>query len=292
MYEIVFSVNDKYVDLLSVALRTLLNTNKNTLTINIVYSHLSYKNIAYLKSVCQSSNVEINFFQVDRSDFEGLPDRGHLQVEAYYRMAIPDLIKADKVLYLDCDIMVNGDLEALYSTDLTNLPLAAVMDPVFQPINELGMDVNSTYFNTGVMLINSSYWRENKISKRTMAYLHANPEKITYADQCALNAVVNGNYLSLSKDFNFQSGHIKNSEDLKLINDKAPKIVHFTGSLKPTHYLCTHPLKSEFLFELSQTPFMLRMRLLNFTRRLISISGAYPLVNRLRSLKYIKFLKT
>jgi lipopolysaccharide biosynthesis glycosyltransferase len=292
MINIVFAVNNKYIDLLSVALRTLLKHNNKNLVINIIYSKLSPKNISYLEGICICSNVQIKFFQVNASDFDGLPERGHLKVEAYYRMAIPDLIKADKILYLDCDIMVNGDLEALYSVDLTNLPLAAVMDPVFQPINELGMEVNSTYFNTGVMLINSSYWREKKISKRALAYLYTNPEKITYADQCALNAVVNGNYLSLSKDFNFQSGHIKNLEDLKLINDKVPKIVHFTGSLKPTHHLCTHPFKSEFLFELSKTPFMLRVKLLNFARRLISISGAYPLINRLRSLRHIKFLKT
>lgn len=287
MFEVVFAVNNKYIDLLSVALLTLFKTNKSNLVINIIYSHLSAKNISYIERICRCHKIKINFFQVKASDFDGLPERGHLRVEAYYRMAIPSLIKADKVLYLDCDIMVMSDLESLHALDLTNLPLAAVQDPVFQPIKDLDMDINSTYFNTGIMLINLDYWRDNNIVGRALLYLRTNPQKITYADQCALNAVVNGNYLSLSKEFNFQSGHIKNSDDLNLILKNNLKIVHFTGSLKPTHYLCTHPLKPIFLFELSHTPFVFRMHLLNFARRLLSLSGAYPLINSLRSLARI-----
>jgi lipopolysaccharide biosynthesis glycosyltransferase len=287
MCEVVFAVNNKYIDLLSVALLTLFKTNSTNLVINIIYSDLSAKNISYLKGICKSYDTEINFFQVDALDFHGLPERGHLRVEAYYRMAIPDLIKADKVLYLDCDIMVMSDLESLYALDLTNLPLAAVQDPVFQPIKDLDMDINSTYFNSGIMFINLDYWRKNNIAERALRYLRTNPQKITYADQCALNAVVNGNYFSLSKEFNFQSGHIKNSEDLSPFLKNHLKIVHFTGSLKPTHYLCTHPLKRDFLLELSHTPFVLRMHMLNFARRLLALSGAYPLINSLRSLARI-----
>lgn len=287
MCEVVFAVNNKYIDLLSVALLTLFKTNNTNLVINIIYSHLSAKNITYIERICRSYKIKINFFQVNSSDFDDLPERGHLKVEAYYRMAIPSLIKADKVLYLDCDIMVMSDLESLHALDLTNLPLAAVQDPVFQPIKDLDMDINSTYFNTGIMLINLDYWRKNNIAERALLYLRTNPQKITYADQCALNAVVNGNYFSLSKEFNFQSGHIKNSEDLSLLLKNHLKIVHFTGSLKPTHYLCTHPLKPDFLLELSHTPFVLRMHLLNFARRLLALSGAYPLINSLRSLARI-----
>lgn len=283
MLEVVFAVNNKYIDLLSVALLTLFKTNKTNLVINIIYSRLSAKNISYIERICRCHKININFFQVDSSNFDDLPERGHLKVEAYYRMAIPNLIRGDKALYLDCDIMVMSDLEGLYALDLTNLPLAAVQDPVFQPIKELDMDIKSTYFNTGIMLINLDYWRKNNIAERALQYLRTNSQKITYADQCALNAVVNGNYLSLSKEFNFQSGHIKNSEDFIPPLKNNLKIVHFTGSLKPTHYLCTHPLKSDFLSELSHTPFVLRTHLLNFARRFISLTGAYPLINSLRS---------
>ncbi len=284
MKNIVFSINNKYIALFSVALRTLLKYNNKNLIINIIYSELSYKNLSYIKYICKIHSVKINFFQINTSAFDEYPKRGHLTAEAYYRLLIPDLIRADKVLYLDCDIMVNGDLEELYSIDLRNFPLAAAMDPVFQPIKELGMKINSTYFNSGVMLINLNYWRKNNISERAIEYLRLNPQQITYADQCALNAIVNGDYFPLKNEFNFQSGHIKKSEDLSLLLKNHVKIVHFTGSLKPTHYLCTHPLKPVFLFELSHTPFVLRMHLLNFARRLLALSGAYPLINSLRSL--------
>lgn len=282
MYQVVFAVNNKYVILLSVAIKTLLEKAKNPIILNVIYSQLSSKNISYLKTLSNSFNTEINFHKVERSNFIGLPEKSHLTIEAYYRLAIPSIIKVDKALYLDCDVLIRSDLTHLFSKNLNKKALAAVMDPVFQPIKKLRMRAKSTYFNSGVMLLNLKYWREEQISKKVLQYLRNNTKKITYADQCALNAIINGNYLGLDIKYNFQSGHCKGHE----INKSHHKsvIVHFTGAHKPTHYLCKNPFKEEFLVELAQTPFMLNVNLLNYLRKLISSSGAYPFINKIRNI--------
>ena len=52
----------------------------------------------------------------------------HLSYAAYFRFFISDILKEDKVLYLDSDIIVNGDLTPLFETDLGDSPVAAVRD--------------------------------------------------------------------------------------------------------------------------------------------------------------------
>jgi lipopolysaccharide biosynthesis glycosyltransferase len=282
MYQVVFAVNDKYIILLSIAIKTLLEKTKNPLLLNVIYSHLSFKNIFYLRRLSSSFNTEINFHKIESSQFIGLPEKSHLTIEAYYRLAIPSIIKAEKVLYLDCDVLIKSDLTHLFSKNLKKFALAAVIDPAFQPIKKLRMKPKSTYFNSGVMLLNLKYWRDEEISKKVLKYLRDNPKKITYADQCALNAIINGNYLALNKKYNFQSGHFDALAPNKPYQN--PLIVHFTGAYKPTHYLCKHPFKNEFLRQLSQTPFMLKINLINYVRKFVSYTGTYPLFNKMRNI--------
>jgi lipopolysaccharide biosynthesis glycosyltransferase len=197
----------------------------------------------------------LKLHRIDVTVFSGLPEQGHLKLEAYYRLAIPDLIDANRVLYLDCDIIVNSDLSDLFKLDVDDFPLAAVKDPAFQPIRELGMREGASYFNSGVMLLNLKHWRTHRIAYNTLEYLRSNPEKIRYADQCALNAVVNGHYLEIDERFNWQTGHLFHSQIVTPQSISPPVIIHFTGSLKPTNYLCESPYKDIFINELSYTPY-------------------------------------
>lgn len=286
MNQIVFAVNNKYVPLLSVAIRSLLSKVANNFTINIIYSKLSATNISYLTKLCHSGGFRINFYQVDEADFEGLPERGHLKIEAYYRMAIPKLIPAGKALYLDCDILVTSDLSSLFALDIADYPLAAVKDPVFQPLNKLGMSDDAVYFNSGVMLLNLDYWRNKNLAQKALDFLRDNGEKITYADQCALNAIVDGNFIELDKKFNFQAGHLDVMNNVPSINNTLPSIIHFTGSIKPSHYQCDHPCRNLFLEVLSHTPYYHGIKFLNLTRVFISVLNLYPLVNFFR--KHLK----
>ncbi len=277
--EVVFAVNDRYAPLLSVAIISLLKKCTKKLIINVIFSSLSNKNKIYLKRICESYGTAIFFHHVRLSDFVGLPEMGHLKIETYYRMAIPEIIHSEKVLYLDCDIIFLSDPSQLFKYDISDYPIAAVKDPIFQPIDRLCMKKNSIYFNAGVMLINLEYWRKNNISAKTLNYLRSHSEKITYADQCALNAVIDGNYVLLDPVYNFQVGHLTIPQP-----EISPIVIHFSGSMKPTNYLCNHPFKKEFLAELATTPYKLKIDLFNHARRLIELFGIYPIVNKIRNI--------
>lgn len=66
----------------------------------------------------------------------------HLSYAAFFRYFIPQFVEENRAIYLDSDVIVRGSLDALFSEDLGDFPMAAVED-----------DLTSDSFNSGVMLI-------------------------------------------------------------------------------------------------------------------------------------------
>ena len=263
---IVFSVNNDFISYLMVALRTLGRNNEYPIDIYIIYSDLSVDNLTLLEKICDDFNYKLKSIKIDASMFDGAPEMGHLKLETYYRLAIPNLVQAKKVLYLDCDIYINGNIKDIFEINLDNFPIAAVKDPGFQPLKKLKMSASASYFNAGVLLLNLEYWRKINLSKIALEFAINNIEMLSYADQCALNATINGNYYSLKNIYNFQSGHILNGNKEQLEELKNSRIIHFTGSFKPTHFLNKHPFKEEYMKEFRKTPDYYRFKFKNFVR--------------------------
>lgn len=78
--------------------------------------------------------------EIDKSCFNGLTVNERFPISMYYRFLLPDMLQnEDKVLYLDCDIIVRHSLKPLYDIDLSCNALAAVVaescdDIVFENI--------------------------------------------------------------------------------------------------------------------------------------------------------------
>ena len=112
---ICFATDDNYVPFLTVALASLLdNSSKdNFYKIYVLTSHLSQENMdSILKQ--QKENSSIEFVQLSK-ELDKVQDMFHLRdyysKETYYRIFIPNLFpQYQKVLYLDCDITVLGDV--------------------------------------------------------------------------------------------------------------------------------------------------------------------------------------
>ncbi len=260
---IVFSVNNDFILYLIVALRTLGRNNKYPIDIYVIHSDLLIENISLLEKICNSFNYKLKSIKIEASMFDGAREMGHLKIQAYYRIAISKLIKAKTVLYLDCDIYIMSNIKEVFDINLNGYALAAVKDPAFQPIEKLKMSPNATYFNSGVLLMNLDFWRENNLSNIVLKYAIENTNILSYADQCALNAVIDGKYFSMDLSYNFQTIHLELCPEYTI--NKA-KIIHFTSSYKPTHYLNKHPLKEVYMKEFRNTPDYYKFKFQNFVR--------------------------
>lgn len=71
----------------------------------------------------------------------------------YLKLLIPQRLPNDtaRCLFLDVDIIINSDIDPLYTMDLNNAILAAAEDipDCIMHKNRLGLDSNEKYINSG-----------------------------------------------------------------------------------------------------------------------------------------------
>ena len=215
-------------------------------------------------------HCQIEWIDVTRPDLGAFRAEGHLTVATYFRLFIAELLPAEyeRVIYLDSDIVVTGDLAALWESDLAGHPLGAVVDPLrteddhHDRFTKLGLPRDAAYFNGGVLVLDLRQWRERGLTRRLTAFAVANPHKLTWADQDVLNALLHDDHQPLAMEWNLQRRmcHMLPHELGLSIPDylrlrRAPKIVHFTEALKPWSYRDGHPFAHLYFRYLKRTPF-------------------------------------
>src|ERR1700733_116404 len=64
------------------------------------------------------ANLSIHWTDVDAATTEGFKIDGHISAATYYRLQIERVLpQLDKVIYLDCDTIVNDDIGMLWDLD-------------------------------------------------------------------------------------------------------------------------------------------------------------------------------
>ena len=266
MLEIVFTVDKNYIQHLGVAVISLLENNKNlNLRLTIIHGGIDNVDQGKIKNIAARYNTEVKFIFVNDFLFEKFVINYHFTKANYYRLFIPELLDndIDKVLYLDSDIVVNKKIDDLFKIDISGFYVAAVESPGFNRHKELKMSPQAKHFCSGVMLINLKKWREEEIHKKVIDFILKNPNSIEFADQCGLNAIINGQWLELNPKYDVQSSffEISISELKKCFQQtdieeclRDPVIIHYTGSSKPWHFMNKHPYKDVYWKYLKKTP--------------------------------------
>ncbi|MFI3239222.1 MAG: glycosyltransferase [Bacteroidales bacterium] len=129
---IAFATDDNYVMPTSVAMASLLENNQVDVSIYLlnIEGYLSEKNKEILKIVADKYNSTIYFADVAPEQFDGFPILRH-GLSSYLRLLAPKLFTdIDKLLYLDADIVVEGQILELYNTNIDDYQFAGVADTV------------------------------------------------------------------------------------------------------------------------------------------------------------------
>lgn len=237
------STDDKYSVLCMVMLCSLLENNKkNHVIAHILVSHLSLINqTKILKLFSKYDNAQCVFHEVNVDLLKNCKYRTKLHKlskAAYYRVLLASILKdVDRVIYLDCDMVVLSDLVPLLNIDMQNFGIAAVEDyglPYNQEhFAQLEFSEGDKYFNSGFLLINLAYWRQHKIEKALIEFSESD-RKVFFHDQDALNFVFRGSWIRLEPKWNhFNIFHIRLKDMFK---DKAeyqaffhkPCVIHYS----------------------------------------------------------------
>lgn len=152
-----------------------------------------------------------------------------------FRLFLPELVREERVLYLDCDVVCTLDIAELFNLDMKDLPAAGVLDigqhrdrKSRERLQELGYN-SAHYINAGVMLWNLEKMRKDYADCKDMTLSSIAGGKLKYPDQDALNAYFQERGLNiciLPEKYNFMIG-VGDRAYLDL-SEYSGKIFHYT----------------------------------------------------------------
>ena len=183
---------------------------------------------------------------------------------AYARVFIPDVLKdVDRVLYLDCDTLVDGSLDELFAIDLQDKPFALGYDCVLHHYKwHIRQPSELPYYNSGVMLIDLNVWRSHCCTERILAELEHPSGPNPLGDQDIIVRVFPQETRSIDPKWNFLSQFflfsykglrriVGESENLLFSQEsyrearQHPVIYHFSGQTlgRPWFTSSRHPMR-------------------------------------------------
>ena len=234
---IVFSINRKFLQQLCTTIVSVLENNFCNINIIILHSDLNEKDISIIELLkLKYKNLKIEYINVDKKHFENLKNNiEYISIETYYRYAIAEFITEEKCLYLDADIIVNGNLENLYNTDIEDFYCAGVKDLFIECQDykkTIDLSEQNIYINAGVLLLNLKKMKEDNIYKLLLDNTENYQDKIKFQDQDIINITFKNKIKEVDSINNFTSMSIEFEKE----KSKNAVIIHYTGAKKPWHF--------------------------------------------------------
>lgn len=284
MIHIAVSIDRNYLQPAGVMLNSLLQNTEKPVGIHLIHADLTDEDKTLLNEVVRAhAHATISYHPLVADQLQEFVLRGHLTVVAYCVFLLPEILpNLDKVLYLDPDMIVEGDVESIWNVVLGDNLLAAV--PVPPPyLHEKIVTAGQDYFNGGVLLVNLKQWREESVTQKTFkAVVDLENYIARGVNQDVLNVVARGRWLKVPLLWNkcpeYYLGHetsIYGRDELKQAKDAAG-IIHFTGPVKPWHYACSHPERNVYLHYRKGTPWefdpLIGKNVISFISRILPLS--------------------
>lgn len=229
--------DDGYAKHMGVAISSVLNHKKHTDKLNfyILDGGISDSNKVKIDTLKKKHSFNIQYIKMDNSLFKDYPLRGstHFSYATYYRLLLSSLLpNVNKLIYLDCDIIVKSSLRDLYTLNINEKYILGVIDILYQEnIARLNL---KKYVNAGVLLINLDEWRKNSVEEKFKTYIQNNADKIVWNDQDVLNSVLQDKLEYIDNTWNCQLVESTGGLSFEFAQIKRQAhIIHFVGPKKP-----------------------------------------------------------
>lgn len=258
---VVFAADNNYVPMLTTTIDSMLaNASKDYFyDIVVIEDGITGENKEQMAQYfSRYSDASVRFFGAGAliSGYDLTTSNEHISKETYYRFLIQDILPYyGKVLYLDSDLIIEGDVSELFELNLGDNLLAAAHDVDYMgnlnmhdgkrmeyTKEVLHMDNPFGYFQAGVLVLNTAEMRKLH-SVEEWLEIASNPDYI-YNDQDILNAHCQGRVKYLGYEWNVMhdcGGRVSNvfsfapasAFDAYNTSRSSPKIIHYAGFEKP-----------------------------------------------------------
>ncbi|GAB3474406.1 glycosyltransferase family 8 protein [Azotobacter salinestris] len=259
LLHIAFGVDEKYLHPMGVTIASIVENNPGlNLVFHVFISRISPNSRACLEQLERTFERPVKLHLVDElmnvKDPAAAKGQAHISKAAYIRLLIPEALKdvADRVLYLDADILCVGDISGLLQLDISQQTAAVVRDTGAES-KRAGLakkgQILGNYFNSGVLYINIPRWIARDVSRQALEKIADPVLNLRYSDQDALNLVLDGDVRIADRVWNHQYGLTGKLKKGKVDMDVPPdtRFVHFIGPMKPWRNWNPHQSKELFL---------------------------------------------
>lgn len=260
MLNIALGFDGNFAPYAAVTIKSILLHNKD-INFYLMYENLDKSDMAKISSMIASCDGEgSKTFWVDMTGkFENLFTGVWSSHAVYFPLALPSICDDERILFLDADTLVSGDLSEFYNQDLGDYYITAVHDygmisninteaPIkiddtnvittkeyFENHMNWNVDEMKKYFNSGMMLMNLKVMRENNVEEKIFQSL--NDRIFAFPDQDCINYVCHEKVKIVEPKFNFMVLHdytwnalaknIQNSLIKYKEETELPLIIHF-----------------------------------------------------------------
>jgi len=268
----VLACDNNYFSYVYVAIKTLLENNKNYEDLEVVFieQNVTQENKDILVKLGERYNRDIKIIEfIMPTIYSKLPPFGSSKT-TFAKFTFSSLFEDDIVVFLDPDTLILDDISKMKDIDMTGYLFAGVVENLPRYHSDLaGLEKEDSYVNGGVLICNLKLWRETNFEQKVFDYIRKNTKNFNF-DQGILNELGKGRIKVIPPKYNVLAEifEINDVDKLKRrykynnfytqseINEaiNKPTIVHFTHFLygKPLMKGCRHPFTNLFLKHLDE----------------------------------------
>ena len=180
---IFFACDDNFVKYTIVALHSMMKNADRTRKYHIYVLHTNISDTMQEKMYAmQDDCFEVSFEDVTsylESIADKLPIRHYYTKTTYFRLFIAEMFpQYDKVIYIDSDTVLQGDISKLYDTDIGDNYVGACHEQAMVQVDVYGTYCERVvgvcrhnFFNAGVLLINTNRFRTSHVLDKFITLL-------------------------------------------------------------------------------------------------------------------------
>lgn len=265
---IALAADSNYIIPTTVVLQSIFDNNPgNAISFYLLFLEgtLQNKDLKFLTDFAQARGGDFSGLEIKKEQIDGFPETRHGKA-TLLRLCLPHLLpQLDKILYLDGDIVVNGELSTLYDSNISSYYVAASKDSAtaYNINYQTSMDIEKShfYFNAGILLLNLAALRKIDLVKEMNLFTQKHYERISAPDQDFLNYICQNKTLYIHPGYNMnyalEKDIIAKIWDKKEVKEakRHPTIVHYIGPIKPWSILSIHPQRKLWWKYLKKTCF-------------------------------------
>ncbi len=233
---LIFIADDNYIEQLIVTLNSILVNNNVKLIVYVFSTGISENNRVVLKEFLKNWDSKLTYIEHAEIciDLKKMHNHNWNPI-VYHKLYALFECHEEKALYLDCDIVVDGDISAFYDTNIENYYAAVIEDKGMQQVipsfsahkKRIGLHIEDRYFNGGVMLLNLSQIRKDFSLEDMINKFDNYSDRYVFNEQDLLNNVWNGKLVFTDEKYNRLASDFKGR---MLLNDKKSVIYHYSSN--------------------------------------------------------------